>query len=105
MNREFKWNDISDDHAVLYGPEAYMVAAVITLGYEKEDMSDLCWRVMSGSYKSLNIEEYDTSISLQQLKRRALILLGNELEQERRALDADISNILGMLMEQEAKAG
>lgn len=107
MERKYVWKEMSDTQAYLYGPGGELVAEV-AVEYQKEDMSDLAWRVTSENFKYLNLEEYNTAIPLRDMERRVLVLLGNEMARERdrlvqkqRVLDADISGILGMLWEQE----
>lgn len=97
MAREFKWEEITPEHAVLYGPEPYMVAAVIIMECPEPDPQDACWRVMSGLYPSLNFAEENTGIPLEQLKRRVLIQLGSDLEKWKKGIEEDISNVLGMV--------
>ena len=97
MARRFRWEDHGTDHAVLYGPEPHMVAAVVTMDYGDPEMGDSWWRVMSSQYRSLNLEEENTSLSMEDIKRRTLIFLGNELRKEKTDLETDISNVLDML--------
>lgn len=104
MGRAFHWEDywkvhnLSDgpDNAVLYGPEPYMIAAVITLEYGVPEQGT-CWNVMSNEYRNLNFTEEDTSLSLNQLKNRTLIRLGQELKGRKEELDADLSCVRSML--------
>lgn len=102
MERKFYWEDHGTcdglDHAVLYGPEPYMVAAVVTLDYGDPVLMESFWRVMSSDYRSLNFAEENTSLPIEDIKRRALICLGNELRQRSADLDTDISNVLDMLL-------
>ena len=106
MGRAFDWEDywkvhnLSDgpDNAVLYGPEPYMIAAVIILDYGVPAQGPR-WKVMSNEYRNLNFTEEDTSLPLEQLKKRTLIRLGQELKERKEDLDADLSCVRGMLSE------
>lgn len=107
MERTYKWKELSGTQALLYGPDGEVVAEAVVAS-DREDMRDLSWRVESRQYKSLNLREYNTAISLAEIERRVLVLLGSELarergelDQRRGKLDSDISYILGMLWEQE----
>lgn len=107
MERTYKWKALSGTQALLYGPDGEVVAEAVVAS-DREDMRDLSWRVESRQYKSLNLREYNTAISLAEIERRVLVLLGSELarergelDQRRGKLDSDISYILGMLWEQE----
>lgn len=107
MGREFHWEDhgtdAGTDHSVLYGPEPYMVAAVVTLDYGDPDLQESFWRVMSSEYRSLNFAEENTSLPIEDIKRRTLIYLGNEIRQRKADLDTDISNVLDMLFNEKGK--
>lgn len=107
VERKFEWKELSDVQALLYGPDGEVVAEAVIVS-DLDDMSDLSWRVESRQYEVLNLREYNTAISLADMERRVLVLLGSELarergelDQRRGILDSDISNILGMLWEQE----
>lgn len=107
MERTYKWKALSGTQALLYGPDGEVVAEAIVAS-DREDMRDLSWRVESKRYEILNLREYNTAISLEEIERRVLVLLGSELarergelDQRRGKLDSDISYILGMLWEQE----
>lgn len=95
--REYLWEDRGEDFAVLYGPEPYTVAAVIRLDPGTPDQMDGCWRITSGRYSLLNLEERDTSIPLKQMKDRALILLGQELRQRQEDVEADMASVRSLL--------
>lgn len=107
MQRTYEWKELSDVQALLYDPDGEVVAEAV-IASDVDDMSDLAWRVESKKYEILNLKEYNTAISLADMERRVLVLLGSELarergelDQRRGILDSDISNILGMLWEQE----
>lgn len=97
MAREYVWKDYGSDHAVLYGPEPCMVAAVITLNRGNVELPESSWRVMSSEYRSLNLEEEDTSIPLEQIKKRVLIKLAQELTEKTKEIDEDMSSISRIL--------
>ena len=101
MGREFYWEDRGTGGcpglSVLYGPEPHMIAAVITLDRGIPEMQDGCWRVMSNEYRSLNLEEPDTSLSLKQIKNRTLIRLDQELKDRQEQIEEDRSGIHGLL--------
>lgn len=80
-----------------------MVAAVVTMDYGDPDLQEGCWRVMSGEYRILNFEEKNMSIPVAAIKRRALIFLGNELRQKIDDLNADMSNVMDMLLNENRK--
>lgn len=89
MMRGFRWEDYGPEHAVLYGPEYYTVAAVVIL--------DDSWRVMSNTYHSLNLSEKNTLLPMGEIKRRVLIRLGKEIEEKKEDLEKDMSSLLNML--------
>lgn len=99
--RNFIWNDINENHAILFGPEPERgdVAAVIVMDYGSQELMDSRYIVASSLYKKLNFEEEDTSLPIEQIKRRVIILLGNELSDRREEIEADLSNVLEILME------
>ncbi len=107
MNRRFYWEDHGTedgtDHAVLYGPEPYMVAAVVTMDYGDLHLQEGCWRVMSGEYRSLNFEEGNMSLPVEDIKRRVLIFIGNEIRQKTDDLNTDMSNVMDMLLNENRK--
>lgn len=96
MERAFHWEDHGPDYTALYGPEPYMIAAVITRGRFSLEQG-FCWWVASNEYRNLNFTEEDTSLSLKQLKNRTLIRLGQELKERKEELDADLSCVRSML--------
>lgn len=79
----FYWDKIDDEHALLMGPEKGEVAAVVALYPGDPELMDGEWRVMSQSYRLLNFQEEDTSLLLERIQRRAIILLGQELEERK----------------------
>ena len=83
----FYWDKIDDEHALLMGPEEGEVAAVVALYPGDPELMDGEWRVMSQSYRLLNFQEEDTSLLLERIQRRAIILLGQELEERKRDLE------------------
>lgn len=95
----FYWDKIDEDHALLMGPEEGEVAAVIVLYEGDPELMDAEWRVMSQTYGMLNFREDDTSIQLEQIQRRTIILLGQELEERKRNLEDGISAVLSLLFE------
>ena len=101
MGREFYWEDRGTggcpDLSVLYGPEPHMIAAVITLDRGIPEMQDGCWRVMSSEYRSLNLEDPDTSQPLKAIKNRVLIRLDQELKERLEMIDEDRRSIHSML--------
>lgn len=107
MGRKFFWEDYKTgdeiDHAILYGPEPYNVAAVVTLDYGEPDFQEGCWRVMSSEYYSLNLEEENMSLPIEDIKKRVIINLGNEIKQRKMELDIDMSNVLDMLLNEKRK--
>ena len=58
---------------------------------------------MSGEYRSLNFEEKNMSVSVEDIKRRVLIFLGNELRQKIADLNTDMSNVMDMLFDENRK--
>ena len=96
---KFYWDKIDEDHALLMGPEDGEVAAVITLYPGDPGLMDGEWRVMSQSYRLLNFREEDTSLPLEKIQRRAIILLGQELEERKRDLEEGLSSVLSMIFE------
>lgn len=107
IERKFHWEDHGTDdgidHAVLYGPEPYMVAAVVTMDYGDPYLQESFWRVMSGEYGSLNFAEEDTSLPIGAIKKRVIIKLGNEINKRRLDLDMDMKCVMDMLMEESGK--
>ncbi len=103
MRRRFHWENHGTDHAVLYGPEPYEIAAVVTLDYGDPDLQEGCWRVMSGEYRSLNFEEGNMSLPVEDIKRRVLIFIGNEIRQKTDDLNTDMSNVMDMLLNENRK--
>ena len=96
---KFYWDKIDEDHALLMGPEDGEVAAVITLYPGDPELMDGEWRVMSQSYRLLNFREEDTSLPLEKIQRRTIILLGQELEERKRDLEEGLSSVLSMIFE------
>ena len=78
MDREFYWRIKDKDCVILYGPEKHMLVAVATLEAGDEKFEDGCWRIISPTYLGLNVDE-DGRLSLEHVKRKILVLLGNEL--------------------------
>ena len=95
----FYWDKIDDEHALLMGPEEGEVAAVVALYPGDPELMDGEWRVMSQSYRLLNFQEEDTSLLLERIQRRAIILLGQELEERKRDLEEGLSSVLSMIFE------
>ena len=95
----FYWDKIDDEHALLMGPEEGEVAAVVALYPGDPELMDGEWRVMSQSYRLLNFQEEDTSLLLERIQRRTIILLGQELEERKRDLEEGLSSVLSMIFE------
>lgn len=95
----FYWDKIDDGHALLMGPEEGEVAAVVALYPGDPELMDGEWRVMSQSYRLLNFREEDTSLLLERIQRRTIILLGQELEERKRDLEEGLSSVLSMIFE------
>ena len=99
MAREYHWEEHGDTHAVLYGPEEGMIAAVITMEFGDPELMDGRWKVMSNIYWSLNLWEEDTSISLRQMEKRVIAKLGSELSESVNKLSEDLISVTGLLYE------
>lgn len=97
MAREYVWTQHGEDCAVLCGPEPYMVAALVRLDRGDPEQPESCWRIMSGIYSLLNQEEKDSSIPLEDMKRRTLLLLMQELAQKIKDTDEDLVNVRSLL--------
>ena len=95
----FYWEKIDEEHALLMGPEDGDVAAVVVMDPGDPELMDSEWRVMSQSYRLLNFQEEDTSLLLERIQRRAIILLGQELEERKRDLEEGLSSVLSMIFE------
>ena len=95
----FYWEKIDEERALLMGPEDGDVAAVITLCPGDPELMDGEWLVMSQSYRFLNFREEDTSLPLKKIQRRAMILLGQELEGRKKDLEDAMSSVLSMIFE------
>ncbi len=93
----FYWEKIDEEHALLMGPEDGDVAAVVVMDPGDPELMDSEWRVMSQSYRLLNFREEDTSIPLERIQRRTIILLGQELHGRKRDLEDAMSSVLSML--------
>lgn len=100
MNK-FWWNKINEGHALLMGPEAGEVAAVVVLEPGDPDLEDSRWCVMSSDYRSLNFTESNASLPMEQIQRRTVIRLGQELEKRKNDLEDAISSILSMVFAEE----
>lgn len=98
---EFKWQKIDPMHALLIGPEAGEVAAVVVLDPGDPELGDGEWKVMSSDYRSLNFTEANTSLALEKIQRQTIIRLGQELEKRKRDIEDAISSILSMVFAEE----
>lgn len=98
---EFKWQKINDGHALLMGPEAGEVAAVVVLEPGDPDLEDSRWCVMSSDYRFLNFIANNASLPLEKIQRQTIIRLGQELENRKRDLEDAISSILSMVFAEE----
>lgn len=98
---EFKWQKIDHEHALLMGPEAGEVAAVIVLEPGDSDLEDSRWCVMSSDYRLLNFIENNASLPLEKIQRQTIIRLGQELEKRKSDLEDAISSILSMVFAEE----
>ncbi len=97
----FKWQKINDGHALLMGPEAGEVAAVVVLEPGDPDLEDSRWCVMSSDYRSLNFVESNASLPLEKIQRQTIIRLGQELEKRKSDLEEAISSILSIVLMEE----
>ena len=75
---------------------------LVVEGHHQQDpgdpeLMDSEWRVMSQSYRLLNFREEDTSIPLERIQRRTIILLGQELHGRKKDLEDAMSSVLSML--------
>lgn len=102
LKRGFFWEDIDAYHAILHGPEPYMITAVAEMVPDADETHNGEWRVISASYARLNLTERDIGIPLEQIKRRVVIELGNQIKETRRILEEDFNNVLSLLYEGEA---
>ena len=107
MGRGFYWKDHGTengiDHAVLYGPEEHMVAAVVTMEYQDPYLEENCWQVMSGNYSSMNFEEGNTSLSIEEIKERAVRALISELRQKSIDMYTDMDSAMTLLFGEKRK--
>ncbi len=107
MGRGFYWEDHGTDdgidHAVLYGPEPYMVAAVVTMDYGDPYLQESFWRVMSSAYCGLNFAEENTALPIEDIKRRVGMFLVNELRGRSMELNADMESAMALLFDEKRK--
>lgn len=90
MAREYHWGKHGADHAVLYGPEPYMIAAIVTMEHKGMESR---WVAISARYPSVNFLEDDASIPLEQIMERVHINIRSDLELAKRKIEEDICNV------------
>jgi hypothetical protein len=89
--------------AILYGPVEDCVTAVVERVPGDPELMDGYWKCVSPCCEGMEFTEDDLSIPIDRIKKRALILLGNVIEAEKKALENAMGDILALLFKEEIK--
>lgn len=99
--REYKWEVHPPYYAVLYGPEPYLIAAVLTVKWEDEDQIYGEWITISERYKTAGAVTDDISVPLEQIMKRVEINLCNDLKEQITELEEDLCNARSLALGKE----
>ena len=95
-----RWEKIDEKHAILWGAGFWEPDVVITYDPgDQDDLLDDSWRVASNVYPHLNFMEENTTLPIEQIQRRVMVIMGNEPRERRSAVENQLTELYKCMME------